>query len=491
MELSSFSSLRNAAYVIHPRKVRAELLKTLQEDRDSMQADYRARNYYLRGGRLLWIDRNGVDQRADTLLAYLREMKAVGFSPNKFCVASITADLNRLRTLQFDKSQHSIHQVLGRLEYHLTKAFFRYATGQQFGFTNPYVLFNKLDVKEGDSLNVSYYRLFDIPMARPTKNYWKNLCKQTHPDSLTNFIHHIQPTNPLYQVFKNYLAQEGRSTNSVKTLCNLERTRWRLKDNPFAQDKYVMVNVPAMELLAIDHEQVMRMRVGVGTNTTKTPLLSSRIMRMDVNPQWVMPKSIIDKSVARHAGDSAYFENHRYFIRNRETGNRVDPRQVTSEMLRSGQYFVIQEGGKGNAMGRIVFRFKNNFAVYLHDTSSRGVFDQSNRGVSHGCVRVEKPFELAVFLLKDKDEELIEKMRYSMQADIHSHYQKKLTATSNLPNDTLQESKLINSVRVQPAVPLYITYYTLYPNEQHGMWEYQDIYGFDAVIYKQLKNYLR
>ena len=141
-------------------------------------------------------------------------------------------------------------------------------------------------------------------------------------------------------------------------------------------------------------------------------------------------------------------------------------------MLASGKYGVVQRGGKGNALGRIIFRFDNNFSVYLHDTSSRGVFEKEDRGVSHGCVRVEKPFELAKFLLKDKNEKLLGRIEYSMTAD-----------SLNI------RGKVVGSVKVEPQVPLFITYYTLYPFAG-GMANYPDVYGFDEVIYAVLKKYL-
>ncbi len=206
-----------------------------------------------------------------------------------------------------------------------------------------------------------------------------------------------------------------------------------------------------------------------------------------------MPRSIIEKSVVPQAGNKDYFDARRYFIRERKTGKRMDVTQVSADMLKSGQYFVIQEGGKGNAMGRIVFRFKNKFAIYLHDTSSKGVFEREYRGVSHGCIRLEKPFDFAVFLLGGKDEKTIERIRYSMEADIHPTYMDDNPSSDkkqSVEADRLDRAKLIKSVQVKPTVPLFITYYTLYPNENNVMTEYPDVYGFDSVIYHQLLNYL-
>ena len=104
--------------------------------------------------------------------------------------------------------------------------------------------------------------------------------------------------------------------------------------------------------------------------------------------------------------------------------------------------------------------------------------------MSHGCVRVEKPFDLAVFLLKKKDSDLIEKIRYSMEADLN-------------PNDNESDEKvvidrdmLVNSVTVEPEIPVFISYFTCYPSSDGELRYYKDVYGYDEAIWKELKYYL-
>jgi murein L,D-transpeptidase YcbB/YkuD len=82
-------------------------------------------------------------------------------------------------------------------------------------------------------------------------------------------------------------------------------------------------------------------------------------------------------------------------------------------MKNQGLRFV-QRGGAGNSLGRIVFRLLNNCSIYLHDTNQKYVFDRDRRTVSHGCVRVEKPFELASFMLPDVDDWTLDRLRISM-----------------------------------------------------------------------------
>ena len=113
----------------------------------------------------------------------------------------------------------------------------------------------------------------------------------------------------------------------------------------------------------VNRDDVREMKIGCGSKDTKTPLLTSRIIRMDVNPQWIVPRSIIKKSIVNHCGDRHYFDSHHFFVRHRKTGKKIPFDQITRDMLLSKDYLVIQTGGLGNSLGRIIFRFPNGFSV--------------------------------------------------------------------------------------------------------------------------------
>ena len=151
-------------------------------------------------------------------------------------------------------------------------------------------------------------------------------------------------------------------------------------------------------------------------------------------------------------------------------------------MLNSGKYRVAQEGGAGNSLGRIVFRFKNNFSVFLHDTSNPGAFSRDSRAMSHGCVRVSKPFDLAQFVLDNPDEWLLDRIRISMDLPPMSEQGREYVATHGSDN-----KKLISYVPVKPRVPIYILYYTLWPDADGILQTWPDVYGYDDVMWKQLK----
>jgi murein L,D-transpeptidase YcbB/YkuD len=268
----------------------------------------------------------------------------------------------------------------------------------------------------------------------------------------------------------------------------MERCRWRDKLHVQDHQKYVVVNVPAFHLWAVGPDSVVDMRAACGALKTKTPLLSSQISYMQVNPEWVIPMSIIRDDVARHGGDSNYFVRHRYYIADRRTGQRLSPSAVSPAMLRSGNYRVAQEGGAGNSLGRIIFRFQNNFSVFLHDTSSPGVFQRDNRGVSHGCVRVQRPFDLALFMMeKDPDEWLLDKLRISMGMKPETEQGREYL---DQMDPSVKTPQLVKTINVSPRVPILITYYTIFQTPDGSLQHYSDVYGYDDAISESLKPYI-
>lgn len=457
-------------------------------DKDTTWADYQTRKYYIREGKLLWITRNGADHRADSLLAFLKTVADMGFSPRKFQVQAIEDDLTHLHYLDVDTGRYEINKLIARLEYNLTKAYLRYVLGQRFGFINPRYAFNRLDVYEADSTHTSFRGLYDIPMEHAGRRFLMTALRKISNDSVAQFLHEVQPPSPFYISMLHRLKLCNTETERMKLICNMERCRWRLYDYPQMHKKYILVNIPSFHLRAVDRDSVFEMKVGCGSFKTKTPLLTSRIMRMDLNPKWVMPRSIMKKTILQHAGDSAYFSNQRYFVRERSSGRRIPIHYVTEAMLKSPAYSVVQEGGEGNALGRIIFRFNNNFSVFLHYTSSPGVFNRSYRGVSHGCIRVEKPLDLAVFLLKNKDERTIEKLSYSMTVDFGLRDNNGQDDEERRP--PIDRSMLLGSLKVEPEVPLFITYFTIYPDKDGRLKMYPDVYGYDRVIYDYFRNFM-
>ena len=480
---SAFGEYVNALDTLQMEKCLTHLL-----DADTLKwaADEAIRSRYAAIGKYedapLWFSRVGVSSQADTLLSFLqRELSRNGLDSAAFFLPQIAADLDVVHRLAFDSVGQSINEVLPRLDYLLSKAYARYTVGQRYGFVRPDKMLNKMDYKtDGEG----YARLFDYELKAP--DYNEPVRKLTSPDRM-DYLLQSQPTDPLYRTLQRELTKAADKESRQKIAVNMERCRWQMK-RPVALERHIVVNIPAQHLWAVCSDSVLDMRICCGAITTKTPLLSSEISYFQVNPEWIIPQSIIKGEVSAHGGDSAYFARNRYYIVDRQSGDTLDPVSVTASEMKAGGLRVAQRGGAGNSLGRIVFRFANNFGIYLHDTSNRGAFQRERRTLSHGCVRVQKPFELACFLLPDADEWTLDRIRLSM--DIHPETDRGREYLRDHADDP-RPLRLVSYRDVSPRVPVFIVYYTAYPNPATGTFELlPDLYGYDKAISREMKQFL-
>jgi murein L,D-transpeptidase YcbB/YkuD len=160
---------------------------------------------------------------------------------------------------------------------------------------------------------------------------------------------------------------------------NLDRWRWLPHD---LGERYIMVNIAGFALDVVeDGSPALSMKVVAGKPTTRTPMFSGRMTNVVLNPYWNVPPDIARKEVLpRIAREPGYAEKEGLEVKGTE---------------------VRQKPGPKNALGKVKFLFPNRFNVYLHDTPSRSLFSRTVRSFSHGCIRIEKPVELAEYLLKD------------------------------------------------------------------------------------------
>ncbi|MFD1333601.1 murein L,D-transpeptidase, partial [Methylopila musalis] len=185
----------------------------------------------------------------------------------------------------------------------------------------------------------------------------------------------------------------GRKLNrTAQLLVNMERWRWMPRE---LGAKHVFVDLTAFKLAIMqDGRETYGTRVVIGKTTNQTPMLSSEIDRLVVNPYWNVPVSIAMNEMAGSA------------LRGYEVvdakGRVVPPSQVDWAHIRESKLRIRQPPGERNALGNIKFMFPNKHAVYLHDTPSRKLFANDFRALSHGCVRVDKPMEFADALSGDQ-----------------------------------------------------------------------------------------
>ena len=491
VDMQQLAALRDDRLAISEQQVRKWIDDAVKHDADSAPTDRLVRQYYSHGGKPLWLTRLGVDHRADSLLGYLtRRLPRMGFSASAFRLDEIRRDLEVMHSLRLDKGQ-SLSPVAARLELSLSKAFVRYVRGQHYGFTNPYQLFNRLDAREttDDGRVLSYNRLFDLDIDQPPTHFLEQAMGWVRNDSVSVALNACEPSDTLYQ---RYLAMIPTTTGSearTRLLANMERRRWRTRQLPSPRQRHILVNLPSLQLWACSPDSVLNMRIVCGACKTKTPQLASQINLLQVNPEWNMPMSIIKNEVTGHVGDSAYFIRNHYFAVDKRTGERVVPWTLSAAQMRSGNYRVAQESGSGNSLGRLILRFPNKFDVYLHDTSNPSAFKREQRTLSHGCVRVEQPYELACFALGEPDEWTLDRIRLSIDMQPLSERGKKYLRQHADDNEPI---RLIRSASINPPLPVYLFYYTLYPNPESGqMQQWPDIYGYDQVIARAIKPFTR
>lgn len=275
-----------------------------------------------------------------------------------------------------------------------------------------------------------------------------------------------------------YLNRPLSHYKNLLTL-NMERARWQ-----YAQEKgtkYAWVNVAAFMLQAVNEEtdSILEMRTCCGSVRNKTPLLSSKIYYMELNPYWNVPQSIIRREIIpSYRRDSAYFTKHRMKVYDKN-GVRVNPHHINWSKYKAGVPFTVKQDNKaGNSLGRIIFRFPNSYAVYLHDTPSRRTFTRANRAVSHGCVRLERALDFAFFLLKEPDELMEDRIRIAMDIAPESEEGKKLTRS--------QAYRELKHYSLEESIPVYLDYQTVYMDAAGKLSYCDDIYKYDAPLREAL-----
>ena len=138
--------MKTPAFVLSTSEIHRQLQQMAGSDAVKTEADREVRNYYNKeNSPLLWIERTGFNQSADSLLAWLHLLGEIGFSEHAFGVKAIENDLNTFRSLAFDEKNNA-SVVAARLEYRLTKACMRYCYGQRFGFVNPHRMLDRKSV---------------------------------------------------------------------------------------------------------------------------------------------------------------------------------------------------------------------------------------------------------------------------------------------------------------------------------------------------------
>jgi hypothetical protein len=236
----------------------------------------------------------------------------------------------------------------------------------------------------------------------------QKLLSVTTVPAVDNYLTAIEFKHPDVTILENALLAnpKGAKADQLRTTLNLYR--W-MKHYKF--DKYIVVNIPAATLRLYEGDEMkLEMKVVVGKPETKTPRFSSFCKEVILYPYWNVPPSITSKELLpKFKKNPEAFETMNMQIVDKR-GHVVDRGSVNLERYSGGDfpYTFRQYTGCDNALGVIKFNLTDPFDVYLHDTNNKLAFKKDARFLSHGCIRVEKPIDLANALLSNEvDEGLI------------------------------------------------------------------------------------
>jgi len=248
----------------------------------------------------------------------------------------------------------------------------------------------------------------------------------------------------------------------VQLQLTLERWRWLPAE--FSAPP-IIVNIPDFRLRALDenNQVIMDMRVVVGkAMRTQTPVFTREMTYIVMRPYWNVPPSILrSEIVPAIQRDRGYIARKNYEVTT-QAGVVVTSGEISDDVLaqlRAGKLAVRQKPGPANALGLVKLIFPNEFNVYLHSTPSPDLFSRSRRDFSHGCIRVEKPAELATWALRNNPGWPLEKVQQAMQSG--------------------KDNVTVNLVK---RVPVFIVYGTALAYENGDVHFSDDIYGHDARL---------
>ncbi|MCU0417636.1 MAG: L,D-transpeptidase family protein [Cytophagaceae bacterium] len=243
-------------------------------------------------------------------------------------------------------------------------------------------------------------------------------------------------------------------------IVNMERCRWLLKGK--LPDEFILVNIADYTLTYSKQDSILfQTAVVVGKDQHETPLFTSKLTTVELNPYWTVPVSIATKEILpKLKQDPSYLRRHNMKLY--QGGKEVMVRNFSAYKESYFPFTIRQEPGKDNDLGLVKFLFPNPYSIYFHDTPAKWIFSLDQRNFSHGCIRVQNPLAFAEVLLK---EEGYNRSRI----------------------DKIIQSEKNHAVRLKKRIPIYIVYWTfkLVKGEEYFMY---DIYGRDKKILKALMN---
>ncbi len=244
----------------------------------------------------------------------------------------------------------------------------------------------------------------------------------------------------------------------LKIVANLEMWRWK---EPLEKN-HIFVNIPSYELKLYENDSTtFESKIVVGKKKTATPEIRDSLQYIIAYPYWNVPRKIsVEEIIVKAQKDSTYFDRNNYELLT-YTKDTVDMSTIDWKAMNEDTftYLIRQKGGGYNSLGYVKFIFPNKYAIYLHDTPAKSLFNREVRAYSHGCVRVEKALSMASYILKTDENMYTSDSMY-----------------------TYIKKKKEKSIKLNSTIPVYIYYFTVQGSENGELTFYNDLYGTDRKL---------
>lgn len=459
----------------------------------------------------LWLDKFGLNQKAEDFLAYLRQCDNEGFIPAQFEITT----LDSLKKLLNKEKLSTDAQAL--LEMKISYAYLKLSRQLLHGRILPNSIDKTWNNTNDSTANVlNFYKLISentvqnvLDSLRPNHPWYKRFLKRAEQLSKVSNVDlnwkALQRTwligdssehLPALRKLLNEYSSEPQDINSslwqsdiedaivsfqkdfglertgkldsatiknlkenpktkLKKLCmNMERMRWLKKE---FNKEFIWVNIPQMELFYYEKDSLsFYMRTVVGKLSRKTPTLDSKLSNIVFNPPWYVPPTILKQEVIpgiQRRGGS-------YLARRGLVARDSRGRIVRASAINGSNYkrfSISQNPGRNSALGSVKFNFPNKDAIFLHDTNHRGDFGNKYRALSSGCIRLHHPKNFAEFVLRD-------------------------TAYSANNIDTIIKKGKTQSVNIKRDIGVHIVYLTMGLDSAGSLIPVPDLYKWDEKL---------
>lgn len=481
-------------------------------------------DFYKNNQNYYWLDEVGAyNARAKSALKVLSQADAYGLRPDDYQVDA--------GILAYDLNDKALSREKINREIALTTAVLRYAMDAKFGTINPNLLsgYHDFPVHYGQSADVlqevmessilqhtlqslhpsnakfnalkrelaslreieddiieldpktfirpgqSHAELPNIVMA--IKKRGSKTLLEAHSEVLDEYYGYLEYSKELVPVIKAYQKEAGlgpdgivgRNTitklagipsheKAMKLALSMERLRWH--PHQFGE-RHVFINQPEYRARYIENgKEALSMRVVVGKKSNQTNFFYDEIEHVTFNPYWGVPRSIIVNEFApKSVSNPGYLDQRGYELRT-WGGKKISSSNINwSEIGTNPQFSVRQKPGPKNALGSLKIMFPNKHAIYMHDTPAKSLFNRQHRAYSHGCIRLHDPQAMAAAVLgKSK-----------------SHVNARIKPGKN------------KTEKLAEKVPVYVSYFTAWPQEDGTVKYFNDMYDRDAHLIKAFK----